>query len=144
MVRSSRRKWRRAPVVKSESFLIVGQASFLVCLGSKNHPRGARTPECKVGQTIAFRGLSSLTKGRLADRRQKTIVCPTWSPRQTRVSAPRPPACVRSVLHEISRAEGTSRQGRRTRLGGRRFLPPANRSVRIQNWQAKEPATPFS
>src|ERR1035441_5454757 len=72
MVRSSRRKWRRAPVVKSESFLIVGQASFLVCLGSKNHPRGARTPECKVGQTIAFRGLSSLTKGRLVDRRQKT------------------------------------------------------------------------
>jgi hypothetical protein len=31
-----------------------------------------------VGQTIAFRGLSSLTKGRLVDRRQKTIVCPTW------------------------------------------------------------------
>src|ERR1019366_10649129 len=79
MVRSSRRKWRRAPVVKSESFLIVGQASFPVCLGSKNHPRGARTPACKVGQTIAFRGLSSLTKGRLVDRRQKTIVCPTWS-----------------------------------------------------------------
>src|ERR1019366_7231724 len=51
-----------------------------------------------------------LTKGRLVDRRQKTIVCPTWSPRQTRVSAPRPPACVRSVLHEISRAEGPSQK----------------------------------
>jgi hypothetical protein len=31
------------------------------------------------GQIIAFRGLSSLTKARQVDRRQKTIVCPTWS-----------------------------------------------------------------
>src|ERR1017187_10424656 len=38
---------------------------------------------CDVGQTIAFRGLSCLTKGRLVDRRQKTIVCPTWSLPQT-------------------------------------------------------------
>jgi hypothetical protein len=31
------------------------------------------------GTDHRFRGLSSLTKGRLVDRRQKTSVCPTWS-----------------------------------------------------------------
>src|ERR1035441_6073510 len=96
MERSSSRKCWRASVVKRESSLMVGQASRPVCLGSKNHPRGARTPACKVGQTIAFCGLSSLTTGRLVDRRQKTIVCPTWS----------------SVLCEISRGEAHPDRGK--------------------------------
>jgi len=40
--------------------------------------RRTGSPQAAVGgQTIAFCGLSSLIKGRLVDRRQKTIVCPT-------------------------------------------------------------------
>src|ERR1017187_9936640 len=45
--------------------------------GCREYPTGTLAPGLRVGQTIAFRGLSSLTKGRLVDRRQKTIVCPT-------------------------------------------------------------------
>ena len=36
MERSSSRKWRRAPVVKMESFLMVRQASRPVCPGARN------------------------------------------------------------------------------------------------------------
>jgi hypothetical protein len=43
-----------------------------------------------VGQTIVFCGLSESRRAATLDRRQKTIVCPTWFPARVSIGGDSP------------------------------------------------------